>query len=573
MQHQQTRRWMSAVVYSWAAPTALATIVGAAAAASCCASRACPRGLVLARDSAAPESGKSLKRLLEPGHRLVVLQAGLDLAAQRLVASSGARRKRLELLRRVQAQLEVVDKAAAQWLHSKWTFEQATSVACALSQVQSLGTGGGDNVVSLLGAVTGLLGVMDSIEALHVDQAAQLYEAADRRAALLEGWLESAAQALLKVSRKERKTILQRTESLLDELDEPGPWVGANWTPEQASSVAEAASHLLWSMESTSTSSGDVAAAVLGFLAAVEMVISAHIPRAETMSAALQSTESAVDTVVTILEHGLDVLDALSVRTPRKKRKAVEAVCAQIESVMEGVDEGMALEWKGLERSQLFSLSECLCAVEALEVETPDSIAQCIDTVRALLEALGQCNDMVTTATRLLTSEAASERLQGLTVLRGLERVSLAEAVESEVMAMPVLKEMVAVGKNTSFAEMEAAYMSMFAICFRNSADRSIIYVPRSLPDLASEVAKLKDEGRRREGFAALFACGTCASVYMYHSCYGTEEEKELNEFLPAALREFFRIIRADSSGEFTRQILIFATEVVERHGDDMFAC
>ena len=59
----------------------------------------------------------------------------------------------------------------------------------------------------------------------------------------------------------------------------------------------------------------------------------------------------------------------------------------------------------------------------------------------------------------------------------------------------------------------------------------------------------------------------------MYHSCYGTEEEKELNEFLPAALREFVRLIRADSTGEFTRQVLIFATEVVERHGDDMFAC
>ena len=185
MQHQQTRRWMSAVVYSWAAPTALATIVGAAAAASCCASRACPRGLVLARDSAAPESGKSLQRLLEPGHRLVVLQAGLDLAAQRLVASSGARRKRLELLRRVQAQLEVVDKAAAQWLHSKWTFEQATSVACALSQVQSLGTGGGDNVVSLLGAVTGLLGVHGALQLAEDGESAAWATAAGARAAAL----------------------------------------------------------------------------------------------------------------------------------------------------------------------------------------------------------------------------------------------------------------------------------------------------------------------------------------------------------------------------------------------------
>jgi hypothetical protein len=98
---------------------------------------------------------------------------------------------------------------------------------------------------------------------------------------------------------------------------------------------------------------------------------------------------------VEILEHGLEALDAVSMSTPRKKRKSVEALCAQMEGVLEGADERLVAHWATVELSELTLLSECLCAVEALAAGTSEGGTECADAVRALLEALEQCCDVV----------------------------------------------------------------------------------------------------------------------------------------------------------------------------------
>ena len=131
-----------------------------------------------------------------------------------------------------------------------------------------------------------------------------------------------------------------------------------------------------------------------GLLTALEVVASAHEPRAAVLLAALQSGRVTVDRVVEILEHGLEALDAVSMSTPRKKRQSVEALCAQMEGVLEGADERLVAHWATVELSELTLLSECLCAVEEL-VGTSEGGTECAEAVMALLKVLEQCCDVV----------------------------------------------------------------------------------------------------------------------------------------------------------------------------------
>jgi hypothetical protein len=222
--------------------------------------------------------------------------------------------------------------------------------------------------------------------------ALQLQQSVDRMA-LLEKWLECTNEALVQIGRKERQGLLVRTETLLDQLESDHlAWMGAVWEPEHALLVAQAAERVL-SMQGMGAA--DVTGAVTGLLTALEEVASAHEPRAEVLLAALQSGGVTVDRVVEILEHGLEALDAVSMSTPRKKRKSVEALCAQMEGVLEGADERLVAHWATVELSELTLLSECLCAVEALAAGTSEGGTECADAVRALLEALEQCCDVV----------------------------------------------------------------------------------------------------------------------------------------------------------------------------------
>ena len=47
--------------------------------------------------------------------------------------------------------------------------------------------------------------------------------------------------------------------------------------------------------------------------------------------------EESEATLGAALEHGLEVLEALAVSTPRRGRKSVDAVCDRIEAALEGV--------------------------------------------------------------------------------------------------------------------------------------------------------------------------------------------------------------------------------------------
>ena len=186
---------------------------------------------------------------------------------------------------------------------------------------------------------------------------------------------------------------------------------------------------------------------------------------AGVLRTALRQGDGDADAVQTVLEHGLEVLEAASASSPRKQRKAVDSMCERVESVLEGL-EGMLAQLSTCAASELEGLVQCLCEVSGLRVNE-GAAAECVETVGAALEALCRCSDPVVGASALVRSGESEDRMRGLGVLRDLERVVLDEPEEAEVSVVSVVLSMGGDGSRSD-GERGMAWMGTFALCLRN---------------------------------------------------------------------------------------------------------
>ena len=210
------------------------------------------------------------------------------------------------------------------------------------------------------------------------------------RTSALEECLASAASALQSFGRKKSKALMLRTDGLLDQLadadeGDAAAWVGAEWASEHAEAVTEAMEQMRVLVGgSSSRQAVDVASTVTALLEALELVVASHVDTAEALRAALHS-DGDHEAVVSVVEHGLAVLEALALSSPRKQRKAVDGMCERVEPVLEDLD-GMLQLLSTCAPSELESLVQCLCEVSGLRVG--EAGAECMETVGAALEEL-----------------------------------------------------------------------------------------------------------------------------------------------------------------------------------------
>lgn len=179
------------------------------------------------------------------------------------------------------------------------------------------------------------------------------------------------------------------------------------------------------------------------------------------------------------LEHGLEkALQVLENRTvPRKQKGAVRRLCERIEGVLEGVDADMTLRISSCESAELSELSGKLCAVHVLQVDDAqhqqrkEPLAECVVAVESFLSCLTRCNDPVVGTSRmlpvLLRSAQPSERLRGLSVLRGLPRVTLDAPEPAEVSVAPAVN-VLALDAHNTVAERHGALESCVVLLIRN---------------------------------------------------------------------------------------------------------
>ena len=182
-----------------------------------------------------------------------------------------------------------------------------------------------------------------------------------------------------------------RVDELLDQLaedeDDAAAWVVAEWASEHANTVAAAIEKMRLVDDSASSPPvvSDVVSTVTALLEALELVLNSHVDIAEALRLALQSGGDH-EIVISVLEHGLEVLEASAISSPRKERKSLRSMCDRVESVLEDIDSVLE-QLSRCATSELERVVECLCEASDM-CEGKTGAAKCVETLETALEAL-----------------------------------------------------------------------------------------------------------------------------------------------------------------------------------------
>ena len=204
---------------------------------------------------------------------------------------------------------------------------------------------------------------------------------------------------------------------------------------------------------------------------------SRHGPE-ERIASSLEGGGAGCATMVSdVLDHAMEVLEQLSVSSPRKSRKALLEAMERVEGVMDVVDEAWC---DGLSRcgdAELVSLSGQLLAVRGLS-STSSSVSAVSDAVACLLDGLGRCGSTVLQSLAVMSSggagadgggPGAAAVLGALEALRGLSEDRL-EAVSADECAAfdAVMGHLSSSERRCAGLELESACVSLFKLGCRN---------------------------------------------------------------------------------------------------------
>ena len=193
---------------------------------------------------------------------------------------------------------------------------------------------------------------------------------------------------------------------------------------------------------------------------------------AEAIEARLRSGgDDAEATLVLVLERALEIMEALALKTPRRQRGQLKALCDRLEAALVESEADIVVRIATCEPSDLRQLGQALCMLGALHTHGAD--IESTGTVERALAELERCGDVVAAASRQLTSVTADVRLYGLHTMQSLPRVVLEEPVAAEVEMIPMLQKL-ALDSSASHAEREPALMGIFAVGLRNTGTDKI---------------------------------------------------------------------------------------------------
>ena len=131
--------------------------------------------------------------------------------------------------------------------------------------------------------------------------------------------------------------------------------------------------------------------------------------------------ESAADALTGALDHAMDVLEHLSVSSPRKSRKSVRELLESFEELSESVDESWCDGVSRCGSDRLEALASDVVSV--LGVASGECGAECVSLVSSLLDSLRECGSVAVQCESLLGAGVGSEegaRLSALECVRGL---------------------------------------------------------------------------------------------------------------------------------------------------------
>ena len=144
--------------------------------------------------------------------------------------------------------------------------------------------------------------------------------------------------------------------------------------------------------------------------------------------------EACASMISDVLDHALDVLEGLSVSSPRKSRKGLLETMERVESTLEGVD----VDWcEGVSRcgvDEMDGLSDLLASVRG--VSSSSGASDVSAAVSALRECLDRCGSVVLQSVAVLSGTdgtgCADDVVHALESLRGLSEERLDAVCDDE---------------------------------------------------------------------------------------------------------------------------------------------
>eukprot|EP01045_Picozoa_sp_COSAG04_P016169 COSAG04_NODE_1329_length_7203_cov_11.591216_1_plen_934_part_10 len=198
--------------------------------------------------------------------------------------------------------------------------------------------------------------------------------------------------------------------------------------------------------------------------------------------------ESAADTLTGALDHAMDVLEHLSVSSPRKSRKSVRELLESFEELSESVDESWCDGVSRCGSDRLEALASDVVSV--LGVSSGECGAECVSLVSSLLDSLRECGSVAVQCESLLGAGVGSEqgaRLSALECVRGMSPAWLGRVDASEASLFGVLLSHVSDTERTwSCVERESCWLAFFVLGCRNG--RAVVVVPEVVESVMSGI-------------------------------------------------------------------------------------
>eukprot|EP01046_Picozoa_sp_COSAG06_P021539 COSAG06_NODE_1624_length_8892_cov_3872.704424_2_plen_1157_part_00 len=163
--------------------------------------------------------------------------------------------------------------------------------------------------------------------------------------------------------------------------------------------------------------SADQKASLIGLIVDIE---SRRGPADHIRSCLEGGGEACAEMISDVLDHAMDVLEGLSVSSPRKYRKGLLETMEHVESVLEAV----TVEWcDGVSRCGPDELEQlCSLLVSVRGLSSSSGVSSVSDAVTALLECLDRCGSVVVQSMAVLSGGSdASDSSSSSSVLSALE--------------------------------------------------------------------------------------------------------------------------------------------------------
>ena len=205
-------------------------------------------------------------------------------------------------------------------------------------------------------------------------------------------------------------------------------------------------------------------------IALIVELVSSRGPADQILSALLEGGEAAADAVSDALDHAMDVLEQVSVSSPRKSRRSVRELLESVEELSEVVNAAWCDGVSRCGADRLEDLASRVVSVRAVvsEKAAPESVP----IVSSLLESLRECGSVAVQCSSVLSvgsGSGESARIAALECVRGLSAAGQGKVNDPEASLFGVVLDHLCTAEAMlSCHERLLCWRSLFTLGCRN---------------------------------------------------------------------------------------------------------